>query len=173
MSRSKTSRALDRAGQGASARKGASAALSNSTPWWPAHADDPAEVAVGRRPTGAYGLAPRRRWATRLYAVNPAAAARAIESVDGSSGAKFDAGDATVLADMVSHRPPQASSGAAGDSDFAEAPVQAPGPDPPAPGVVPSPLEQVEQLRTALAREFFTGCAGRLLERAVRPRRRP
>jgi Transposase/Transposase IS116/IS110/IS902 family len=116
-----------------------------------AHADDPAEVAVGIETDRGLWVGALVAAGYQVYAVNPKVAARYRERY-GSSGAKSDAGDATVLADMVRtdrHKHRQV----AGDSDLAE-------------GVkvltrthqrlVWSRHRQVEQLRTAL-REFYPG----------------
>lgn len=114
-----------------------------------AHADDPAEVAVGIETDRGLWVSALVAAGYQVYAVNPKVAARYRER-HSSSGAKSDAGDATVLADMVRtdrHKHRQV----AGDSDLAE-------------GVkllarthqrlVWSRHRQVEQLRTAL-REFY------------------
>lgn len=81
---------------------------------------DPDEVVVGIETD-------RGLWASalvaagyRVFAINPRAVARYRERYGGGSGAKSDAGDAKVLADLVrtdrhNHRP------VAGDSDLAEA----------------------------------------------------
>jgi transposase len=83
-------------------------------------AGDAAEVVVGIETD-------RGLWVTALvgagyavYAINPKAVARYRERYGGGSGAKSDAGDARVLADLVrtdrhNHRP------VAGDSDLAQA----------------------------------------------------
>jgi transposase len=82
------------------------------------HADDPAEVGIETD---------RGLWVAALvaagyevYAINPKAVSRYRDRYGGGSGAKSDAGDAKVLADLVrtdrhNHRP------VAGDSELAEA----------------------------------------------------
>jgi transposase len=65
-----------------------------------AHADDPAEVAVGIETDRGLWVAALVAAGYRVYAVNPKVVARYGER-HSSSGAKSDAADATVLADLV------------------------------------------------------------------------
>ena len=83
-------------------------------------ASDPAEVVVGIETDRGLWVGALVAAGYRVYAINPRAVARYRERYGGGSGAKSDAGDATVLADLVrtdrhNHRP------VAGDSDLAEA----------------------------------------------------
>jgi transposase len=83
-------------------------------------ASDPAEVVVGIETDRGLWVGALVAAGYRVYAINPRAVARYRERYGGGSGAKSDAGDAKVLADLVrtdrhNHRP------VAGDSDLAEA----------------------------------------------------
>lgn len=83
-------------------------------------ATDPAEVVVGIETDRGLWVGALVAAGYRVYAINPRAVARYRERYGGGSGAKSDAGDAKVLADLVrtdrhNHRP------VAGDSDLAEA----------------------------------------------------
>ena len=82
------------------------------------HVDDPAEVVVGIETDRGLWVQALIAAGYQVYAVNPLAVSR-YRDRHGVSGAKSDAGDAKVLADMVrtdrhNHRP------VAGDSDLAE-----------------------------------------------------
>jgi transposase len=84
------------------------------------HADEPGEVVVGIETDRGLWVAALVAAGYQVYAVNPKAVARYRERYGGGSGAKSDAGDAKVLAELVrtdrhNHRP------VAGDSDLAEA----------------------------------------------------
>jgi transposase len=83
-------------------------------------ASDPAEVVVGIETDRGLWVGALVAAGYGVYAINPRAVARYRERYGGGSGAKSDAGDAKVLADLVrtdrhNHRP------VAGDSDLAEA----------------------------------------------------
>jgi transposase len=83
-------------------------------------ATDPAEVVVGIETDRGLWVGALVAAGYGVYAINPRAVARYRERYGGGSGAKSDAGDAKVLADLVrtdrhNHRP------VAGDSDLAEA----------------------------------------------------
>ena len=83
------------------------------------HCDDPGEVVVGIETDRGLWVAALAAAGYQVYAINPKAVAR-YRDRHGVSGAKSDAGDAKVLADLVrtdrhNHRP------AAGDSGLAEA----------------------------------------------------
>ena len=101
----------------------------------------------------------------QVYAINPLAVSR-YRDRHAVSGAKSDAGDAKVLADLVrtdrhNHRP------VAGDSELAEAvKVLARTHQ----SLVWTRQRQLNQLRSLL-REFYPGRAGRLRRRPGRPRR--
>ncbi len=82
------------------------------------HVDDPAEVVVGIETDRGLWVQALVAAGYQVYAVNPLAVSR-YRDRHGVSGAKSDAGDAKVLADLVrtdrhNHRP------VAGDSDLAE-----------------------------------------------------
>jgi transposase len=82
------------------------------------HVDDPSEVVVGIETDRGVWVAALAAAGYRVYAINPMSAARYRER-HGVSGAKSDAGDAKLLADLVrtdrhNHRP------VAGDSPEAE-----------------------------------------------------
>jgi transposase len=84
------------------------------------HADDPAEVVVGIETDRGLWVAALVAAGYEVYAINPKAVSRYRDRYGGGSGAKSDAGDAKVLADLVrtdrhNHRP------VAGDSHLAEA----------------------------------------------------
>jgi hypothetical protein len=114
-----------------------------------AHADDPAEVVVGIETDRGPWPAALVAAGYQVYAVNPKMVAR-YRDRHSASGAKSDAGDARVLADLVRtdrhrHRT------MAGDTDLAEAvKVLARAHQ----RLVWSRHRQVEQLRTTL-REFY------------------
>ena len=83
------------------------------------HCDDPGDVVVGIETDRGLWVAALVAAGYQVYAINPKAVAR-YRDRHGVSGAKSDAGDAKVLADLVrtdrhNHRP------VAGDSDLAEA----------------------------------------------------
>jgi transposase len=84
------------------------------------HSDEPGEVVVGIETDRGLWVAALVAAGYQVFAINPKAVARYRERYGGGSGAKSDAGDAKVLADLVrtdrhNHRP------VAGDSDLAEA----------------------------------------------------
>jgi transposase len=84
------------------------------------HVDEPGDVVVGIETDRGLWVAALVAAGYQVFAINPKAVARYRERYGGGSGAKSDAGDAKVLADLVrtdrhNHRP------VAGDSDLAEA----------------------------------------------------
>jgi transposase len=84
------------------------------------HVDEPGDVVVGVETDRGLWVAALVAAGYQVFAINPKAVARYRERYGGGSGAKSDAGDAKVLADLVrtdrhNHRP------VAGDSDLAEA----------------------------------------------------
>jgi transposase len=84
------------------------------------HAEEPSEVVVGIETERGLWVAALVAAGYVVYAINPKAVSRYRERYGGGSGAKSDAGDAKVLADLVrtdrhNHRP------VAGDSELVEA----------------------------------------------------
>ena len=65
------------------------------------HAGDPAEVVVGIETDRGLWVAALVAAGYQVYAINPKAVARYRERYGGGSGAKSDAADAKVLADLV------------------------------------------------------------------------
>jgi transposase len=85
-----------------------------------AHAEEPSQVVVGIETERGLWVAALVAAGYLVYAINPKAVSRYRERHGGGSGAKSDAGDAKVLADLVrtdrhNHRP------VAGDSELVEA----------------------------------------------------
>jgi transposase len=84
------------------------------------HVEGPGDVVIGIETDRGLWVAALVAAGYQVFAINPKAVARYRERYGGGSGAKSDAGDAKVLADLVrtdrhNHRP------VAGDSDLAEA----------------------------------------------------
>ena len=118
-----------------------------------AHAEEPSQVVVGIETDRGLWVQALSAAGYQVYAVNPLAVARYRDRHQ-VSGAKSDAGDAKLLADLVrtdrhNHRP------LSGDSAQAEA-IQGPGPRAPEPDLGPYPAHQRAAFGTA---RVLPGCA--------------